>query len=324
MKELKKQVVNTTLKNEMDLVNKRELRDRLVGNEAVFNDKRVKALGAFLLPKDFGATTEQVANYFEVDKATVKYHMYTNQEHGNELQENGLHIEMKDNLLSLSNQLKTKRGGFDILDEDGRVVGTGSNKGIMLFTRRSILNLAMMLEGSQVAKTIRSVLLDATESKTVVKEIVKQQDSYMIEDPIERAKAWIREQEERQALQLENKQQQQIIGELKPKADYTDKILKSKSLMTITAIAKDYGMSGNGLNNKLHELGVQYKQGKQWLLYSKYHACGYTHSETITYKHKNGLEDTTLHTKWTQKGRLFLYELLKQNGILPMIEKEYE
>ena len=149
-------------------------------------------------------------------------------------------------------------------------------------------------------------------------------DSYMIEDPIERAKAWIREQEERQALQLENKQQQQIIGELKPKADYTDKILKSKSLMTITAIAKDYGMSGNELNNKLHELGVQYKQGKQWLLYSKYHACGYTHSETITYKHRNGLEDTTLHTKWTQKGRLFLYELLKQNGILPMIEKEYE
>lgn len=146
-------------------------------------------------------------------------------------------------------------------------------------------------------------------------------DSYMIEDPIERAKAWIIEQEERKALQLENKQQQQIIGELKPKADYTDRILKSKSLMTITAIAKDYGMSGNELNNKLHELGVQYKQGKQWLLYSKYHACRYTHSETISYKHKSGLEDTVLHTKWTQKGRLFLYELLKRNNILPMIER---
>lgn len=305
MKELKKQVLNTTLKNETDLVNKRELRDRLVGNEAVFNDERVKALGAFLLPKDFGATTEQVANYFEVDAETIQKVIQRNKE---ELKANGL----------------SKVTGEQLADIKSICQIQSRAKELTIFTRRAILNVAMLLRDSTVAKTIRSVLLDATENKTVVKEIVKQQDSYMIEDPIERAKAWIREQEERQALQLENKQQQQIIGELKPKADYTDKILKSKSLMTITAIAKDYGMSGNGLNNKLHELGVQYKQGKQWLLYSKYHACGYTHSETITYKHKNGLEDTTLHTKWTQKGRLFLYELLKQNGILPMIEKEYE
>ena len=305
MKELQKKVVNTTLKGEMDLVNRRELRDRLVGNEVVFNDKRVKALGAFLLPKDFGATTEQVANYFEVGEECINSLVKDNR---TELLSNGL-------VVNEGKQLKSLKDTCQIQSRA---------KALTTFSRRAILNVAMLLRDSQVAKTIRSVLLDATESKTVVKEIVKQQDSYMIEDPIERAKAWIREQEERQALQLENKQQQQIIGELKPKADYTDKILKSKSLMTITAIAKDYGMSGNELNNKLHELGVQYKQGKQWLLYSKYHACGYTHSETITYKHRNGLEDTTLHTKWTQKGRLFLYELLKQNGILPMIEKEYE
>ena len=305
MKELQKKVVNATLKGEMDLVNKRELRDRLVGNEAVFNDERVKALGAFLLPKDFGATIEQVANYFEVGEECINSLVKDNR---TELLSNGLVVNEGKRLKSLKDTCQIQSRA----------------KALTTFSRRAILNTAMLLRDSTVAKTIRSVLLDATENKTVVKEIVKQQDSYMIEDPIERAKAWIREQEERQALQLENKQQQQIIGELKPKADYTDKILKSKSLMTITAIAKDYGMSGNELNNKLHELGVQYKQGKQWLLYSKYHACGYTHSETITYKHRNGLEDTTLHTKWTQKGRLFLYELLKQNGILPMIEKEYE
>lgn len=123
-------------------------------------------------------------------------------------------------------------------------------------------------------------------------------------------------------LQLENTQQKQIIGELKPKADYTDIILKNKGLVTITQIAKDYGLSGQALNDKLHELKVQYKIGEQWLLYSKYHAKGYTHSETIPIIRKNGKKDVNMITKWTQKGRLFIYELLKKNNILPLIESE--
>ena len=159
--------------NEYELIEKKEIRNNLMNREDVFDDTRVKAISSFLLPKDFGATTQMVADYFEVDKATIEYHIYTNKEHEKELKENGLHLEFKDNLLTLSNQVKTKRGGFDILDEDGRVVGTGSNKGIMLFTRRSILNLAMMLEGSEVAKQIRTVLLDATENTNVIKEIIK-------------------------------------------------------------------------------------------------------------------------------------------------------
>ncbi len=123
-------------------------------------------------------------------------------------------------------------------------------------------------------------------------------------------------------LQLENSQQKQIIGELKPKADYLDTILQNKGLVTITAIAKDYGMSGEKLNEKLHELGVQYNQSKQWFLYSKYHNQGYTHSETIDLTHKDGTKFVKMNTKWTQKGRLFLYELLKKNGIVPTIERE--
>ncbi len=123
-------------------------------------------------------------------------------------------------------------------------------------------------------------------------------------------------------LQLENTQQKQLIGELKPKADYLDQILQSKALVTITAIAKDYGMSAKEFNKKLHELKIQFKQGNQWFLYSQYHSCGYTHSETIEYYHKNGTKDVTMSTKWTQKGRLFLYELLKKNGLIPTIEKE--
>lgn len=123
-------------------------------------------------------------------------------------------------------------------------------------------------------------------------------------------------------LQLENTQQKQLIGELKPKADYLDQILQSKALVTITAIAKDYGMSAKAFNKKLHELKVQFKQGHQWFLYSDYHNCGYTHSETVEYTHSDGRKDVTMNTKWTQKGRLFLYELLKKNNIVPVIEKE--
>lgn len=122
-------------------------------------------------------------------------------------------------------------------------------------------------------------------------------------------------------LQLENTQQKQLIGELKPKADYLDQILQSKELVTITAIAKDYGMSAKAFNKMLHELKVQFKQSSQWFLYSKYHNCGYTHSETIELTHSDGTKFVKINTKWTQKGRLFLYELLKKNEIIPVIEK---
>lgn len=131
-----------------------------------------------------------------------------------------------------------------------------------------------------------------------------------------------KERQEKQTLELTNKKQEQLIGELKPKADYTDKILKNKGLVTITQIAKDYGMTGQGMNALLHDLGVQYKQSEQWLLYVKYQGKGYTHSQTIDITRKDGTPDIKMNTKWTQKGRLFLYDLLKTNEILPVIERD--
>jgi len=108
---------------------------------------------------------------------------------------------------------------------------------------------------------------------------------------------------------------------LKPKADYVDKILQNKSLIKISSIAKDYGMSGRKMNELLHELKIQYKQGEQWLLYANIQDKGYTSSETHEYPKKDGTTDVRLLTKWTQKGRIFLYEELKKNGYLPMIER---
>nr|DAR19836.1 MAG TPA: KilAC domain protein [Caudoviricetes sp.] len=132
----------------------------------------------------------------------------------------------------------------------------------------------------------------------------------------------LEQQERLEVLALENAIKDQQIAELKPKADYMDMILKNKSLLTITQIAKDYGMSGNAMNKILRQLGVQYKQSGQWFLYSKYHHLGYTSSETVDIVRSDGKRDVKMNTKWTLKGRIFLYKLLKEEGVLPMIEKE--
>lgn len=130
------------------------------------------------------------------------------------------------------------------------------------------------------------------------------------------------EREARKHAELEAASAKQVIGELKPKADYTDRILSSKGTVTTTAIAKDYGMSATGFNKLLHELHVIYKIGKQWFLYAKYQAKGYTHSKTFDFVHTDGKPDCNMQTEWTQKGRLFLYEFLKSHDILPMIERD--
>lgn len=115
---------------------------------------------------------------------------------------------------------------------------------------------------------------------------------------------------------------EQQVKEFQPKVSYYDKVLSNDALMTISLIAKDYGMSGTGMNKLLHELGVQYRQGGTWLLYAKYQRTGWTHSETKMVPRKDGTEKAVLNTKWTQKGRLGLYALLKDNGYLPLIEME--
>lgn len=117
---------------------------------------------------------------------------------------------------------------------------------------------------------------------------------------------------------------EQQVNELTPKATYYDKVLADDSLLTITMIAKDYGKSGVEMNKLLHELGVQYKQGKTWLLFAKYQRNGWTHSKTFMVKDKSGVEHARVTTKWTQKGRLGLYELLKQHNIYPTIEQLVE
>ncbi|EDP68450.1 hypothetical protein CAT7_07603 [Carnobacterium sp. AT7] len=143
--------------------------------------------------------------------------------------------------------------------------------------------------------------------------------SYMIADPIARAKQWIEEQQQTQLLIEKNAVQEQLIAEYEPKITYLDEILNSKNTMAITQIAADYGMSAIELNRVLAFQGVQRKVGGQWVLLTKHMNNGYTKSKTYT-------NDTGAYprTKWTQKGRIFIHNLLESLGHTALVDEQIE
>lgn len=146
----------------------------------------------------------------------------------------------------------------------------------------------------------------------------------MLDDPgamIEVLQRLKEEQARRKELETENAVKDQQIAELQPKAGYCDLVLQTKDAVAISKIAKDYGMSAKRLNLLLHEMGVQFKQGSVWLLYQKHADKGYTQTKTDLFVDGQGVQHTKVRTCWTQKGRLFIYELLKRRGILPLIER---
>ena len=148
----------------------------------------------------------------------------------------------------------------------------------------------------------------------------------MLNDPdamIAALQAYKEERQRRLLLESENAVQKQQLLEMKPKVSYYDVVINSPNLISITEIAKDYGWSAKHMNGYLHSKGIQYKQGDRiWILYQKYAEQGLTSTKTHAYLTGDGNTHTKVHTYWTQKGRLFVYDLLKKDGILPLIEKE--
>ena len=177
---------------------------------------------------------------------------------------------------------------------------------------------------------------DEARAKLVLRweELEQKQRAQMLQlpdftDPAEAAMAWAKEYKEKKVLAIENKKLEeeniQLAAEnqeLKHDKNYLDLIMRSKALLTISQIAQDYGMSGKALNKKLADIGIQYSINGQWILYAKYKDCGYVSSRSIDITRADGRPDVVLHTEWTQAGRKFLYEELKKQGIIPMLERD--
>ena len=193
-----------------------------------------------------------------------------------------------------------------------------------------------MVENNDAGRRIRKYFIDM---ENEARKLMLQQSavpSYQEVDPIKRATRWIEEEKERQALKLENKRKQEAleasqrevvelsstITQMQPKVSYVDSILQSKSTVTVTSIAQDYGETARKFNLILRDLKIQHKVGSQWIVYRDYLKEGYVQSKTFDYVHKDGSLGVGLNTVWTQKGRLFLYEFLKSKGILPLIEQQ--
>ena len=166
-----------------------------------------------------------------------------------------------------------------------------------------------------VLPSIRRNGLYATEKTT----------AQLLEDPdflIQTLQTLKEEREQRRHLEKCSRILEQRVSEYEPKARYVDEILKCPGCVLISQIAEDYGMSAKALNKLLHEEGVQYNMGGQWLLYKEHQNKGLTRSETVRITRSDGRPDTVIHTKWPQKGRRYINQILEKRGIVARMDRE--
>lgn len=140
--------------------------------------------------------------------------------------------------------------------------------------------------------------------------------SYQIEDPIERAKRWIEEQQHTRALEAQTEQQAQTIGiqqkELTvaaPKVKYYDDTLASTDCLTTTQVADDLGISARALNQQLSNAGIQYFQSGSWHLKGKYREWQLASTRTYNYIKGDGSTGTKVNLVWNQRGKRFILAL---------------
>ena len=214
-----------------------------------------------------------------------------------------------------------QNGSRDInrhVDDDDKLMhqfsGSGQNRNMIIINESGLYSLILaskLPQAKEFKKWVTSEVLPA----------IRKHGGYLTDSMIEQAllnpDTIIRlatdlknEREKNSRLEIELEQAQE-------QARYLDLIIESKSAVVITQIAADYGMSAMKFNQLLNSLGIQHKVNNQWILYRKYMAKGYTDSKTIEISGR-----VRMQTVWTQKGRLFLYELLKKHDILPLIEQE--
>ena len=212
------------------------------------------------------------------------------------------------------------------VDEEDKGVANcdtpGGNQGLLIINESGLYSLILSSKlpaAKRFKRWVTSDVLPVIRKHGVfaMDDIVNNTDAL-----IEALQAFKAERQQRIALQEENAVQKQQLVEMKPKASYYDTVLNCRDVVAVTVIAKDYGKSAQWLNEYLHDKGIQYKQGdKIWILYQKYAEMGLTSTKTHAYPGSDGKIHTKVHTYWTQKGRLFIYVLLKADGILPTMER---
>ena len=232
---------------------------------------------------------------------------------------------------------KKSNGSYDVnsmlrmVDEDEKLVRkisvSGQNRNMWFLTEDGFYEVCMQStkpnakifkkEVKKILKTIRKTGMYMTDN---VWDTITSNPEKLGEVLINYGKV----KRELEQLEEENQIQKQLIAEYKPIKEYVDTILSSEDTMTITQIAADYGLSAYELNKTLNEQRIIRKVGGQWILYAEHMNKGYTKSETITVKRKHGTEKVVPNTRWTQKGRLFVHNLLETLGIKANMDREKE
>lgn len=272
---------------ESQLIESKELREQFRDRVEVLN--KVKAL--LLMPNTEFATTEQVASYYGVEKKTIQKLVERNRE---EIVSDGLEV-------------KSYKEITELLNTDNMSALKIPPKGSTIFPPRAILRVGMLLRDSEVAKEVRTQLLNTIEHTTDEAKMIEIDQEKQLYMDIMFAK-----DEPTRAIAINQLLTYQ--ERYKAKALYVDKAMSSPSGITTTTIAKELGFaSARKLNGILSDLNIQYKDNKgQWHLYSKYSEMGYT--LPYTYMDDKGI--THHSTNWSESGKKFIYDLLTEQGIL--------
>lgn len=182
-----------------------------------------------------------------------------------------------------------------------------------IITRDGFTFLVMGFTGSEAARFKEEYITAFNKMEAYLR---AQQTPALAVSRKELAQMLLDAENEIEQLQLKAGAQEKELKTAAPKVRYHDEVLQSQSLMPITVIAKELNMSGEALNKKLHELGIQYKLAGQWVLYAKYHGQGWTGTKTATFCDSEGRNKTVQRTYWTEKGRQYIHCVLNP-GIDP-------
>lgn len=195
--------------------------------------------------------------------------------------------------------------------------GTGKAYPMYLMNRDGFTLLAMGFTG----KAALEWKLKYIEAFNAMESELRSQQTALPQDYPSALRALSDKAERVLALESENERQKQVIADFEPIRQYVDTILESAATLTITQIAADYDLSARTLNKILNEEGVQHMVNGQWILYKRHMGMGYTKSKTIQFTRSDGTPDTKMSTQWTQKGRLFLHNILTARGITAIMDR---